>query len=448
MGQRRVILFLLYHGRGHFNACFHLARTVSQSHDVVFAGVEFFKHHVTAQGFTYHPLKTIPFGIGLEKWYNIVTKQTPIYWQTLRDRWKDRLYLLREKELTNLIDTLQPERVLLDAQQSTDFVVLYNLVQQRSIRLALLHTMLPTALRNELPPMNSKIMIGDADGISEAQRDVENEKKRSARKQWLQYFGMTDHKILLRRIEKNKIPSSYLAEEQSLFPLTLTNLPEFVMSPKELDFTGIEYPSSFHFLGSQVDHLRAEPVDPEYNKYEVAIRHRVVTAHAKLIYCSLGTVPPEEKAVILLFINKLISVTSAGFILILSHPLSEAERIQLANGHDHVYFFNHVPQLQVLAHAHLFINHGGLNSIKESIATSVPMLIYPIDSNYDQNGNSSRVIYHGLGLRGDIRTDSENMIQEKINEVINSSSYLAQLRKFQKLDAQYSLKPFLDFVND
>lgn len=55
----------------------------------------------------------------------------------------------------------------------------------------------------------------------------------------------------------------------------------------------------------------------------------------------------------------------------------------------------HVPQLDVLAHADLFITHGGMNSVMESLYHAVPMVVLPQMS--EQRANALRVQELGLG---------------------------------------------------
>ena len=38
---------------------------------------------------------------------------------------------------------------------------------------------------------------------------------------------------------------------------------------------------------------------------------------------------------------------------------------------------------------------------------AVPMLAYPFTKSWDSNGNATKIAYHRLGLRGDIRADSQ-----------------------------------------
>jgi zeaxanthin glucosyltransferase len=60
------------------------------------------------------------------------------------------------------------------------------------------------------------------------------------------------------------------------------------------------------------------------------------------------------------------------------------------------------PQLALLERSRLAITHGGLGTLKESIAFGVPMLVVPLM--FDQPGNAARVEHHGVGMRGDFAT--------------------------------------------
>lgn len=67
----------------------------------------------------------------------------------------------------------------------------------------------------------------------------------------------------------------------------------------------------------------------------------------------------------------------------------------------------HVPQLDVLSHADLFITHGGMNSVMESLYHAVPMVVLPQMS--EQRANALRVQELGLGrfvARDDASVDS------------------------------------------
>jgi len=58
---------------------------------------------------------------------------------------------------------------------------------------------------------------------------------------------------------------------------------------------------------------------------------------------------------------------------------------------------NRVPQLEVLKRASLFISHGGMNSINESLYFNVPLIMVPQQP--EQHFNARRIEKFGAGLR-------------------------------------------------
>ena len=89
---------------------------------------------------------------------------------------------------------------------------------------------------------------------------------------------------------------------------------------------------------------------------------------------------------------------------------------------DNVYIFQSVPQIDLLKRADIMLNHGGIGSIRESIFLGVPMLIYS-HGHLDQNGCAARIAYHGLGLCGDIRSETPAEIAAKINRVLTDDRF-------------------------
>src|SRR5687767_14548052 len=131
MKQRFV--FLCYHGFGHFNACLKLGRLLKDADcEVYFAGIGYFQEYVLSQGFSYHLLKSYPFGLGLEKWLNTTKKEKHVYLCSLRDRITDSIYKNREVDLYWMLKGLQPDIVLIDARQATDFIVMYNHLKSKN----------------------------------------------------------------------------------------------------------------------------------------------------------------------------------------------------------------------------------------------------------------------------------------------------------------------------
>jgi zeaxanthin glucosyltransferase len=428
-------LFLCYHGKGHFNPCFHLARTLQQSHEVLFAGVQFFYKYITSQGFSYYPLKTVPFGLGLEEWMCEQQKRKPVYFHALNDRWKDELYNKRELELTKLLDTFEPDVILLDTHQTTDFIVLYPLLKARKIRLALVHAMLTSVLMDNFPPVNSLVFPDDQAGITREINLLKGKKRNRLRKQKLRFLGMDDDTIIQRRVRRNNIPARYISPQQRFYGVVLSGLQEFIFLPREFDFNEAENYPDQHYVGFQIDYERSEAGNDAYISIKTKILARKA-ADRKLVYCAFGTVPIEDAQTFLSFIENLVeALAGLNVILLVATSLDTSKMRHL--GED-VYILPYVPQLDVLQYADVFITHGGLNSIKEAIDQAVPMLVYPGESVMDPPGNSTRVVYHQLGLRGDMKTDAVADIHDKVSQLLANEKFRKNLEALKQVNRRYS----------
>lgn len=94
-----------------------------------------------------------------------------------------------------------------------------------------------------------------------------------------------------------------------------------------------------------------------------------------------------------------------------------------------MFFFDRVPQLDLLAECKLFITHGGLQSLKESIAYRVPMLVYPVW--WDQFGYAARVAYYGLGLTGKLGKESPKAMKQKMEKLLVEGLFKTNLADFE-----------------
>jgi UDP:flavonoid glycosyltransferase YjiC (YdhE family) len=94
----------------------------------------------------------------------------------------------------------------------------------------------------------------------------------------------------------------------------------------------------------------------------------------QLAYVSLGTVYNENVALLERIASQL---ASAGWQVVVSLGSEDRDAIGVRLPHVRVYPF--VDQLAVLAHARLVVSHGGLQTVTESLAHGVPLIVIPHD---------------------------------------------------------------------
>ena len=446
--MRQRFIFLCYHGFGHINACLKLAQLLKDADcEVYFAGIGYFQQYVLSQGFSYHVLKSYPFGLGLEKWLNTIKKEKYVYLCSLRDRITDSIYKSREVDLYWMLQGLQPDIVLIDARQATDFIVMYNHLKSKNIKAAILQPMLPLHLTPGHPPMNSDVFPHDEGEVKKAIRKLKWTELKKTWKKKLAYLGFDDKFIIRRRIRKNAVPELNISKAPSLLNFALQHIDEFILVPQAFDFPIAKIEPTRHYIGFMPNEKRNDSSDPVYKKKEAAIFSTKNNKNLKLLYCSFGTIALEEKEIVLQFLRRLIAVAGVENYLLLISLQAQPEEIDKLQLSENVHIFNSVPQLEVLRQADIFITHGGINSIKESIFAEVPMLMYPVHSDYDPKGNAVRVAYHGLGLRGNITSDTEKEIQAYINELLSNPLYKRSIQELKRKDSQYTLDQFLEKIN-
>ncbi len=442
------VLFLHYHGIGHLNPCFAFARILlKHQYEVVFAGSGFFKDHVSAEGFPFYPLRSVPFGLGFEKWVNTIEKKKYAYLSNVLDRITDRLYKTREKELVKLLADISPDIVILDATQATDIIVLYPHLKATPIRVAVIHAMFPTHVLPGRPPANSDVYPEDEKAVEIAVRSLHLKRYQNTLRQKLKYFFHDDSYLIRRRLRKNRFPHKYRSELSSLFYFNIGSLPEFILAPREFDFPTFETPPFHHYLGFMKNRPLQISLNNTYTQAKSDISKRKLNENTRLLYCSFGTIEPDHQDVIVNFLNRLIKVTEdQKYLLLISVSLQE-EYLRSITNSQRVYLFRSVPQLDVLTYADLFITHGGLGSIKESILANVPMLMYPVHTDYDPIGNAARVEYHGLGLRGNAYEDSESTIRNRIVELLTNQAYTENVRKMSAVNEKYTEQRLIELMS-
>ena len=438
------MLFLCYHGVGHINPCFPLVRTLErEGHTVTLATVEHFRTYVTRAGFKHYSLKSVPFGLGFESWVNSQRRLRFPYFANLRDRFIDRLYAERERELLSMLDALRPDVIFFDATQATDYIVLHPALSERRIRPAMLHAMFPTHVLPGRPPVDSTLSPGNPKQEKKELRRMNVKLNRTDLKQRMLYFGLSDRYIINRRLRRNKIPDSLRLDLPSLFDFQVAGIPSFILAPRQFDYPHFNNPSDFHYIGFVHGEHQSLPND-EWSKVSAHIRARR-NAGSRLVYCSFGTIAIEREQQIDDFLLRLAdAVTAQEHQLVVSVGKQRTAPAGLVR--NNVWVFPSVPQTEVLELSDVFVTHGGLGSIKEAVGAVVPMLMIVVHDQFDPPGNAARVQYHGLGILGSIHDDVEQLTV-KLSELMMNEEFASNIRHLRDQDINEAEGRFLQLFN-
>ncbi len=209
-------------------------------------------------------------------------------------------------------------------------------------------------------------------------------------------------------------------------------VPELVLAPREIDFPRIPSWTPRRYAGACVETRRPEPAFPWAR----------LDDRRSLAYCSLGTYSSNYR-----HRNRFFQTVLAVF---RQRPdwqlvLQAGEDDDLPSSSDNVIVSARVPQLALLERASLFITHGGFSSIRESVYFGVPMIVFPCW--LDQHGNAARVLFHRLGLRGDIRRVDTAQLSGLVDRVTGDAQIRASVRRMQEtFRAQEDCRQGVDFI--
>ena len=252
--------------------------------------------------------------------------------------------------------------------------------------------------------------------------------------EWLAFAGKNDKAFFKRWAKKHGVVWDDFFEENSSTYNIVKYVPKLIIYPK-----CIEYPFKKLFK----DEFYIEiPFQKNENSYFSESYNEVIELikskkkqdkNIKVVYCAFGTISGNVRKRADLLLTKVVDAINdlPNVILILVNNTMAESRI-MAN--ENVFIFEKVPQLHILKYTDLMITHGGLNSISECIQANVPMLTFPLIKKVDHFGNSARVVANGFGLKGDIETDTVNVIRAKIQNLLSKKCFKNELQKRHTLN--------------
>ncbi|PWJ59647.1 UDP:flavonoid glycosyltransferase YjiC (YdhE family) [Dyadobacter jejuensis] len=412
----KSVVFVFPNLAGHLNRTIKLAYEYQQKGYVAYyAGLHIMMPFVRKYNFEFYALSTLPFATGIEE---LIHEDKEERWlESLLDRFSGKLFHSRHQDLQRMLAELKPSIIFLDHFNYSDFVVLHPLLTSNT-RLVFLQTKFPMYEHALVPPPNTFAFPGK-DG---SKLWIKYYRKHYLKQLWenIKYLGKSNLNQLKRKFKELDIPAKHRINTKKTYNPAFDHVEEWFLVPQELDFPEQSLKSWQKYLAPMVDLSRDEEIDKNLENFVKDSKGQ------KLIYCSLGTVLSThlkhgtQKADS--FFQNIYHLVGKEdqYRLILVIP--KDVKVVLSGSFQNILILEFAPQLYILKHADLFLTHSGNGSVFESISLGVPMLLFPLNNKWDQNGTAARVVYHGLGIKLELAA-SQKKLSSGICQLLNDNSF-------------------------
>ncbi|AFD08108.1 glycosyltransferase [Solitalea canadensis] len=428
------IIFDIYPAISHLNMTLGLAQLyANHGHDIIFLCEPEFEDHVVKHRFRFISLPNFLFrnppAFSFNGKLHLLIKSFQLY----KSGEKRKMILERAKLYEKTIASLQPDIVFIDHHNIINVIITHSL----RLNTVILHSKLSTRKRKYVPPLNS-YYLPENSWIDHLKSEFIWQKL-LIKESFKRLLFMTlcfkqDYFSMAKMLASNyNFPFNKYLDTKRCFDYSFNHLKELMLSPHELDI----------FPEHSANELNIGPIHFEerdrYLKtpyFESLIDELdQLKGNKAVILASMGSISSSEPHLCEHFYKNMILVakemTEHFFIMTIAKEFDIENYRNIAPSN--MQLFQFVPQMELLKHVTLMINHGGLQSICECIYQKVPMLSYPLTKHWDQRGNSARVEYHQIGVRGKIMEDNPKIIVRKINKVLeNYSHYKNNLSKMKE----------------
>lgn len=422
-----IIIFKCLDTPSHYNATYKLAQELKmKGHRIIYIGHQSFKETIVRQGFEFHNHSIFPAREKSSK-RNII-KQMIFRYQILK---QNEEYYLKGLPLEEVIKKFKPDLFILDVSLN----ILFPILLENQIKFIIYNTKVNLNKTYLIPPVTCSFI--PKNNIWSVIRVELLWQNRFLKKQLLMIYGKlrcfgTSNSVLIRKyLRSRNINQKDIINTKRVGHFGIKTAPEIIFSLQEFDFSSKIENNQFYMCPCV--NLSRNELTKEFNFSEILQRANVKEGFDKIVYCSFGSYDSKFRLTRIKFLVSLINIflKKENYLLIVSTGKDINPRwfkLEAPN----IYLCQTVPQLEILSKCNLMINQGGIQSVQECILKQVPMLVYPLNPNLDQEGNAARVVYHGLGLRGNIRKDTDEEIERKIEKVLNESVFKSNLNHFQK----------------
>lgn len=437
--MRRTVVFFPASIRSHVIPAMYLAYLLREEYEVHFCVSDLaLKELIEAQGFFTFETDSIRILERKEGQYLISIKEKISFFRFAGSIRNNEVFLHRIDQLRPHLLRLNPSAIFIDIFNSTELFALYEYCQK--IPIIFVNPMLSTYRISGFPavmegfwPRGDAVQKKDKPSVPFASFFL---RPRSA------YIEYLYNRQLDRLMKQTGLSDCHPIPPNITHALLFENFHECIMAPEELEFDpGIRQKNQTYFGLSILPSRKDTELDPLFSeKWELILRQKA--AGDRLIYIAFGTYFKGENRPFVRFLEALIEALLQIPAVQIVISVNELVIHSLRHGRElpaFLHLFSRVPQVEVLARADLHITHGGMGSIKESLAHEVPLLVYPLEPRWDNDGNALKITHHGLGLSGSFQWERPEDLKNKILRLLEDPSFRGNCHRFREtMNRQHS----------
>lgn len=341
-------------------------------------------------------------------------------------------------DLADAIRTVDPDLLLIDGEMHEHIIAVWA----TGVPIVLLNTFASIWQRPGLPPPHHFVQPGTGwkgsrIGTWLLWRNLRLRKIRTAWVQRARHMGC-DRLSILRRLA-GEVGFELAAEadfNQWPIPFTYRHLPVLSLHALEFEFPH-EPPGRVHYLGPMIAEDRIDRGIAKEVRAELETlfdRRRNSSGRRKLIYAGFGSFFTTDLALLKRLIQAVAPREDWDLVISLGNRFAAGDLGELP---ENVRAFPWLPQTTVLKHADVVVNHGGINSIDESVVFGVPSLVF-CGFETDMGGNSARVAYHEIGIVGSRSSDSPEAIRRHLDRLLTESRFQDNVERLRSCYLAYA----------
>lgn len=355
-----------------------------------------------------YAVDNMPFGSGFER-FLCEKEEAHDYVCELKMRKSMQLFRSRVTHLTTVLKDWNPEVIFVDILYIADLIIIKKWVGvKNSAKIILIRT--KPSLRKQKYTLPSVFQTTYKNELQASLLWSLYNFKKLINRYWdfIRFQGYDDVTILHKARKVLLGTSSALSISwKNVIGVHVGDYPQLVLIPREFEFGDYIPAEKEVYLGFQYEITQSDlSIEAE------AVIQKTLMAKSrgdKIITISFGSLYTGFKKEIRTILQKLSralsNLSDNVFIIIIGKFKNISSLFQ---GLEYSKL-EESPLVKILEISDLHICHGGINTIKDCLFSRTPMLVFPLNKNWDQPGNAAKVEYHRLGMASSANVSIEGL---------------------------------------